>query len=257
MAQEQSVRSAIRARYEREVGTWPSLYDVVLEADPKLMDAFVDLCAVPVRSEQLTPVVREYIGIAASASTTHMYEPAVRTHVREALALGADHREIVEVLQLTSVLGIHSCELGLDVLDEELARAGVTLPPETDRQRAVRERFRSGRGMFPQVLENVLRHDVDLLETYLEYSTIPWRTGTLEPKVREFIYIAIDASTTKLYEVGTQIHIANALAAGATREEIVAVLEIIARIGIHACTMAFPILMEEADAYQARKAAGT
>jgi alkylhydroperoxidase/carboxymuconolactone decarboxylase family protein YurZ len=252
--QEQPQRAAIRARYQREVGPWSPLYDVVLDADPQLMDAFVELCAVPVRTGHLTPLVREYVGIAVNASTTHLYEPAVRTHIRNALALGADHREIVEVLQLTSVLGIHTCELGLNVLGEELTSAGIPLPPKTDRQRALRERFLSGRGMFPEVLEDVLRFDVELLEAYLQYSSIPWRSGTLPPKVREFVYIAIDASTTKLHEVGTRIHIQNALAAGASREEIVEVLELIAQIGIHACTMALPILLEEAAAFHDEEA---
>lgn len=236
----------IKARFEANVGPWAPMYDPVLQADPELMDAFIGLCAVPVSRGHLDPKTCEFVGIAVNASTTHLYEPALRAHVRNALAYGADPMEIVEVLELTSVLGIHTCELGMSVLAQECGETGDGKAKDwDDRQQAVRNRFQSGRGMFPSVLEDVLRFDVDLLEAYVEYSTIPWKRGLLSSKVKEFVYIAIDASTTKLHEEGTRIHIRNALRAGATKDEIVEVLELIAQIGIHACTMAVPIFLEE------------
>ena len=62
----------------------------------------------------------EFIAIAVDASCTHMYEPGVRRHIRKALELGATKEEITAVLQLTSVLGIHTMSLGAPVLLEEL-----------------------------------------------------------------------------------------------------------------------------------------
>ena len=57
---------------------------------------------------------------AIDAATTHLYEPGLRTHIRNALRYGATKEEIMEVLELVSVLGIHSCTLGVPVLLEEL-----------------------------------------------------------------------------------------------------------------------------------------
>lgn len=34
----------------------------------------------------------------------------------------------------------------------------------------------------------------------MKFSSVPWKHGTLPPKVKEFIYIAIDAATTHLYD---------------------------------------------------------
>jgi alkylhydroperoxidase/carboxymuconolactone decarboxylase family protein YurZ len=45
----------------------------------------------------------------------------VRRHIRKALDLGATQEEITAVLQLTSVLGIHTMSLGAPILHEELA----------------------------------------------------------------------------------------------------------------------------------------
>jgi alkylhydroperoxidase/carboxymuconolactone decarboxylase family protein YurZ len=54
----------------------------------------------------------ELIAIAVDASCTHMYAPGVRRHIRKALELGVTVEEILAVLQLTSILGIHSMALG-------------------------------------------------------------------------------------------------------------------------------------------------
>jgi alkylhydroperoxidase/carboxymuconolactone decarboxylase family protein YurZ len=67
----------------------------------------------------------------------------------------------------------------------------------------------------------------------------------LPPKIKELIYIAIDASTTHLYAPGLRQHIRNALKYGATVEEIMEVFELVSVLGIHTCTMGVPILMEE------------
>ena len=62
-----------------------------------------------------------FIAIAVDASCTHMYAPGTRRHIRMALELGATKEEIAAVLQLVSVLGIHTCSLGAPILLEELA----------------------------------------------------------------------------------------------------------------------------------------
>ncbi|MEK9556270.1 MAG: carboxymuconolactone decarboxylase family protein, partial [Gammaproteobacteria bacterium] len=78
------------------------------------------------------------------------------------------------------------------------------------------------------------------------FSGAPWRTNVLEPKVREFVYIAIDASTTHLYEPGLRLHIRNAIGYGASQEELMEILQLIAALGIHTMTESLPILTQEA-----------
>ena len=69
----------------------------------------------------LDPKTYELIAIAVDASCTHMYAPGVRTHIRKALELGVTFEEIAAVLQLTSVLGIHTMSMGAPILLEEVA----------------------------------------------------------------------------------------------------------------------------------------
>jgi alkylhydroperoxidase/carboxymuconolactone decarboxylase family protein YurZ len=74
---------------------------------------------------------------------------------------------------------------------------------------------------------------------------VPWLHGTLGPKFRELIYIAIDAATTHLYLPGLRTHIRNALGHGATVAEIMEVLELTSVLGIHTITEGVPALLDE------------
>ena len=57
--------------------------------------------------------------------------PGVRRHIRKALELGATKEEIAAVLQLTSVLGVHTMSLGAPILLEELAAKQRRRPDTT------------------------------------------------------------------------------------------------------------------------------
>jgi alkylhydroperoxidase/carboxymuconolactone decarboxylase family protein YurZ len=79
-------------------------------------------------------------------------------------------------------------------------------------------------------------------------------SGVLEPKVLEFIAIAVDASCTHMYAPGTRRHIRMALELGATKEEIAAVLQAVSVLGIHSSSLGAPILLEELAAFEKARA---
>jgi len=115
-----------------------------------------------------------------------------------------------------------------------------------EKQKQLKEKFIAERGYWSEgIWEPVLKIDPDFFEAYLNFSAVPWKKGVLPPKIKELIYIAIDAATTHLYEPGLRQHISNALKYGATKEEIMEVFEVTSVLGIHTCTMGVPILMEE------------
>jgi alkylhydroperoxidase/carboxymuconolactone decarboxylase family protein YurZ len=70
--------------------------------------------------------------------------------------------------------------------------------------------------------------------------------------MKELIYVAIDAATTKLHQPGIRVHVQNALKHGATAEEIMEVFQIVSVLGIHTMTESVPILMQEAEAHAAK-----
>ena len=114
----------------KAAGQWNPNWDPIYEVDPDWTEKFMAMGLSPMLAGVLEPKVIEFLAIAVDASCTHMYGPGVRRHIRMALELGASKQEIAAVLQLTSVLGIHSMSLGAPMLLEELAaRQGKTAIP--------------------------------------------------------------------------------------------------------------------------------
>ncbi|MCY1137214.1 carboxymuconolactone decarboxylase family protein [Actinoplanes sp. Pm04-4] len=242
----------IKDEFIRVRGTWSDTWEGVLRLDPDFLRAYLNFSAVPWRSGVLDPKVKEFIYIAIDANATHMYLPGVRQHIKAALALGATAQEIMEVLELSATLGIHAMNIGVPILVEVLEEKGLRNGPAPldDRQEQLKAEFTKTRGYWHNFWDEMLELDPDMFEAYTEFSSVPWRTGTLEPKVKEFVYIAFDTAATHLYVRGLKLHIENAIGYGATPREILEVMEIASVLGIHGVTAAAPILLEELEAAQ-------
>lgn len=93
-------------------------------------------------------------------------------------------------------------------------------------------------------------------EKFIAMGMHPVLSGVLEPKVFEFLAIAVDASCTHMYAPGTRRHIRKALQLGASKEEIAAVLQAVSVLGIHSSSLGAPILLEELEAIESTKTAG-
>ena len=108
----------------REKGDWNPLWEQFREFDPDFLEAYLAFRSVPQRKGPLPQKTKELILIAINAATTHLYAPGVRRHSQNALKAGATRDEILETIQLTTVMGIHACNLALPILAEELEKQG-------------------------------------------------------------------------------------------------------------------------------------
>lgn len=107
---------------QRAIGDWNPGWDLLKELDPDYLEAFLGFRAVPQRNGPLEQKYKEMIFIAINAATTHLHGPGVRRHIQNALRAGATKAEILEVIQLTTIMGIHSMTLAAPILQEEVER---------------------------------------------------------------------------------------------------------------------------------------
>jgi len=241
-------RQALKDAFIENRGYWSGIWDQVLALSPDFFEAYSELSSVPWKHGVLEPKVKEFMYIAADASHTHLYNAGTRIHIQNALRHGATEAEIFEVLMMTAAIGVHGVTVGVPVLMEELAAAGkLEDAPLDERQARIKAEFERNRGYWSPMWDDVLKLDPNFLDAYAKYSSVPWTTGTLEPKVREFVYIAADAAPTHLYEPGLRLHIRNAIRYGASKAELMEVLELVTAIGVHTITESVPILMQEAE----------
>jgi len=101
-------------------------------------------------------------------------------------------------------------------------------------------------GPWDVALEQLREWDPAWAEACQRMTTNPWRRGVLPRRFVELIGVMLNAQCTSLSPEGTRRHIRAALAAGATREEILFVLKCAALGAIHSCSLGAPLLLEEA-----------
>jgi alkylhydroperoxidase/carboxymuconolactone decarboxylase family protein YurZ len=118
----------------------------------------------------------------------------------------------------------------------------TALSPEQEELKAA---FIEKRGYWTELWQQVLALSPDYFRAYLEFSAVPWTQNYLDPRTKEFIYVAITSSTTHLFEPGIRVHIANAFGYGATAAEVMEVFQLVSLLGIHTATVAAPILEQE------------
>lgn len=112
----------------RAMGQWNPAWDALAALDADYVEKFVAVGAHAMARGTLDALTIEFIAIAVDASCTHLYAPGVRRHIRKALELGATPDQIMTVLELVSVLGIHSVAVGAPLLIDEAAKFAADGP---------------------------------------------------------------------------------------------------------------------------------
>ena len=194
-------RNGLREQFVARLGAeafhdgWKSL----LSLDPAFFSASMSLASVPRQKSHLSRKDQCLISLAVDSAATHLYAPGIRAHVAAAMKEGASVDEILEVIELSSTLGIHACNIGVPLLVEVLKEEGKHLDDITkkydERQEKLKEMFTKKRGYWHSFWEDFLRLDPEFFEAYLEFSSVPWvrnvdgsehpGRGVLEPKVRK------------------------------------------------------------------------
>lgn len=100
-------------------------------------------------------------------------------------------------------------------------------------------------GQWNEGWDSFAQLDPQWTETFLQAASLPVARGLIDPKIYEFLAIAVNASCTHMYSPGVRRHTRKALQLGASPQEILAVLECVAMLGLHSCALGAPILLEE------------
>ncbi len=115
-----SERQRIKDNFIRQRGFWTDTWNPILDLDPHFFEAYVDFSSLPSKTNVLSPKDRELITCAFDAATTHLFARGTKIHMRNALKLGATPGEVMEMLELTMLMGIHGVVVASPLLLEQL-----------------------------------------------------------------------------------------------------------------------------------------
>lgn len=244
---QESLKASLIATGESWTQTWQN----ILLLDPVYLKAYTALRNVPIAKCKLSRKTQELILLAMDSSCTHLNKSGVQAHTAAALEAGATQQEVMETLELTSVLGVHAVTAGVPCLREvmkEMGKASKAESEELDADRqALKDDFIARRGYWSTSWPPVLQLSPEFFKAYTDYSGVPFEEDhqKLDAKTKELIYCAIDCATTHLYLPGLKIHIKNAINYGASEEEIMEVFELAALMGAETVKMGADVLVEE------------
>lgn len=103
-------RERLKAKFAQERGYWHEFWEGLLELDPDLFEGYLDFSAYPWRYGTLDPKSKEFIYCAFDAAATHLYVPGLKMHMKNAIGYGATAEELMEVLEIVSLIGMHGAE---------------------------------------------------------------------------------------------------------------------------------------------------
>ena len=100
-------------------GDFNPLWEQLRALDPQFVEAYLRFRDVPHRQGPLPPKFKELVLVAINAATTHLYAPGVRRHIANAFRAGATKEEVLETIELVTIMGIHTVNMAVPILVEE------------------------------------------------------------------------------------------------------------------------------------------
>lgn len=226
-------------------GYWAPFNDGLLEHSPDWLRTYLGYSSTPARVGPLSARMRELIYVAVDGSTTHLFMAGFEIHARIALSVGCSAGELIEVMQIATMQGVDSVALGMDVLAEEMA-AGHGAESKDPAAEGLLDRYAALFGDRPRwfaLSASVSPEWAAALVTLLEAGEGGSRLTALE---RALIRLALAASPTHLNVDAVRVETRRALALGGRPEEIAQVFQLVAHLGIHACTDGIPAILRVA-----------
>ena len=119
-----SKQEKLKEEFTKRRGYWGPSWDPVIRLSPEFFEGYLNFSSVPFGEghNALDAKTKELIYTAIDCSTTHLYQPGLKTHIRNAVKYGATEQEIMEVFELGALMGIQTTMKGADILVEELER---------------------------------------------------------------------------------------------------------------------------------------
>jgi alkylhydroperoxidase/carboxymuconolactone decarboxylase family protein YurZ len=194
----------------------------------------------------LSPGVRALVIVAVEGVIPQADELRLDAAVTAALADGASKAEILCTLEIACSIGLHTVSVGLPILLEEMAAAGLSEPEQTERHAHLQRALETS-GPRPRPLNSIyagiLRMDPDYFEKRVRFIDLPWvRDDVLDDKVKHLLSIAIDAVSPQHYVDGLRKHIREALHIGVTPAAIAEVLQLASVTGLRTLDVGLEVL---------------
>lgn len=222
-------REAIKALFIAERGYWRPWTDTLLQISPGFVQQYARYAGYPARTGPLSERMVELIYVGLDASSSHLFESGLHTHMQRALEVGATHSDIVDVLHLVAVQGLASVCQASDILAE--LTGGLADAPTVDKTLQVRiDRLGTAHAL---ALASVARLDPGYAEVLLDFIE-QGRPGTgLSPPERSLVQLAMHACFTAFNPEAVRQIVTTGLLQGLSAAKLHQAIQLGAHLAVH------------------------
>lgn len=222
-------REAIKALFIAERGYWRPWTDTMLQIAPGFVQQYARYAGYPARTGPLTPRMVELIYVGLDASSSHLFESGLATHLQRALEVGASHSDIVGVLHLVAVQGLASVCQASDIV-AELSGAVADAPAIAPSLQARIQRLGDAHAL---ALDNIARLNPGYAEVLLDFIEQGRPEAGLTPPERSLVQLALHACFTAFNPDAVRQIVRTGLAQGLSAAELQQAIQLGAHLAVH------------------------
>lgn len=209
-------------------GWWAQL----LEYSPQSLLHIHRLQEIGEQDGPISSMMRHLIWVVADLALMHLYPRGAGIHVRIALEEGATFRQVMQAFEIATVVSIRGQRVGIPIILEAASEMGQ--PVATQRiDGALRARIITRCGHWADWMDAVGSVSPEALSILVDLAPSNGEEDGLDPRSRELLYFAAYCCPAVMDQEGMRIHARQALAAGATPQELIQVLRLADCIGVH------------------------
>lgn len=221
-------REQIKEFFVEQRGYWRPWTETMLDASPGFVRQYAQYAGYPARTGPLTQRMVELIYVALDASSSHLFESGLQTHMKRALEVGATQADIFDVLHLVAVQGVASTCQAADIL-AELTGLNAAAPIEEKLQ----SRMDRLGAAYALPLAAMARLDPGYVETLLNFLEEGQPRDGLSQAERSLIQLALHACFTAFNPGAIRQIAGTGLSQGLTCPELMQAIQLGAHLAVH------------------------
>jgi alkylhydroperoxidase/carboxymuconolactone decarboxylase family protein YurZ len=226
----------LKDEFIRQRGYWRPWTEGLLRLNPDFLSAYARYAGYPAATGPLSRKMCELIYVALDGSATHLFRSGLALHMGLRSKVAHRRRRSSRSCSSRPPRVWTGCNLGVEILVEELAIAGrdAVLPRDelSAEQRELRDDYQARFGDWPDFCDHLLRLDPGYFAVMLELLAVAPPSNGLDVKSRGLISLALSACFTSLNPHGLRLQIRRALRLGTDHREILQVLQMTAHLGV-------------------------
>lgn len=230
-------RARIKEYFIAERGYWRPWAETMLQACPGFVEQYARYAGYPARTGPLTERMVELIYVGLDASSSHLFEPGLHTHMKRALEVGATPADIVDVLHLVAVQGVASVGQATEILAE--LSGLIDVPAVSAPLQARIDRLGNAHALQLTALARLDPGYAEVLLDFIEQG----RPGTgLTDAERSLVQLALHACFTAFNPGAVRQIVATALAQGLAPAEMRQAIQLGAHLAVHGSALGAKVL---------------